>query len=63
MNTLGGFMYTYAKYQESQKKSFHKDENFNKVKAGESLELLPGSRQNSQETGKEELTLSEIKIS
>ncbi|XP_050730848.1 uncharacterized protein LOC127005789 isoform X2 [Eriocheir sinensis] len=63
MNTFGGFMYTYTKYQEAQRKTSHKDENFNKVKAGESLETLPASRHSAQEASKEELTLSEIKVS
>lgn len=63
MNTFGGFMYTYTKYQEAQKKTFHKDENFNKVKVGESLDILPASHHSAQEASKDQLTLSEIKIS
>lgn len=57
MNTLGGFMYTYTKYKEGQKKAFHKDENFNKVKADD------GSVQDTEDGSREELTLSEIKVS
>lgn len=63
MNTFGGFTYTYTKYQEAQKKNVLKDENFNKVKAGESSEFLPDRHQGINETSKDELTLSEIKIS
>lgn len=57
MNTFGGFMYTYTKYKEGQKKAFHKDENFNKVKADD------GSVQDTEDGSREELTLSEIKVS
>lgn len=54
-------MYTYTKYQEAQKKTFHKDENFHKV--GENFGILTDSHHGTEEASKEELTLSEIKIS
>ena len=56
MNTLGGFMYSYTKYQEGQKTE---DENFNKVKIG----FHPTNLQDTQDVSRENLSLSEIKIS
>ncbi|KAG0713693.1 UDP-galactose/UDP-glucose transporter 7 [Chionoecetes opilio] len=57
MNTLGGFMYTYSKYQEKQKPG-SKDENFNKIQAG----LQPASLQDTQDDRREH-DFSGVKIS
>ena len=60
MNTLGGFMYTYTKYQEKieDKRQKTEDENFNEVKVGFHPLNLQGTLDKS-----EEHTLNDIKIS
>ncbi|XP_045605829.1 uncharacterized protein [Procambarus clarkii] len=62
MNTVGGFLYTYTKYRES-KKTFHKDENFNKVSVNGSPSFPVDNSLITQCVTKDEHTLSEIKVS
>lgn len=62
MNTVGGFMYTYTKYQEGKKK-YQKDENYNKLQLNGVVSspregpLIPNGIK------RDEHSLSEIKVS
>ncbi|CAL4142840.1 unnamed protein product, partial [Meganyctiphanes norvegica] len=54
MNTMGGFLYTYTKYREGQRKKMHSIEFSNKIAKDENYNKVPNGEINS---------LSEIKVS
>ncbi|XP_042225324.1 UDP-galactose/UDP-glucose transporter 7-like isoform X2 [Homarus americanus] len=63
MNTVGGFMYTYTKFQEGKKNTFQKDENYNKVSINSNLSFPAEKSLHASGVTKDLHALSEIKVS
>nr|XP_053641720.1 uncharacterized protein LOC128695229 isoform X2 [Cherax quadricarinatus] len=63
MNTVGGFLYSYTKYNEGKTKTFHKDENFNKVTINGNSNFSIDHSVVTPSVTKDEHVLSEIKRS
>ncbi|XP_071545782.1 uncharacterized protein [Panulirus ornatus] len=63
MNMVGGFMYSYTKYQESKKSPFQKDENSNKVAVIGGSNFSVDKPRIAPNVTLEEHSLSEIKVS
>lgn len=63
MNMIGGFMYSYTKYQEGKKNTFHKDENSNKVAVSGGPSFPVDKPRIVTNVTREEHSLSEIKVS